>query len=89
MTKKEEKWDTFNVGDSTGTHLALIDSNDQTVAYFVFGRSNSDFSRCYVRKKDSAEVFLVNKNVMYNLQANNQYWGEVIEESVPSLNQEL
>ena len=33
MTKKEEKWDTFNVGDSTGTHLALIDSKDLKIEY--------------------------------------------------------
>ena len=37
MTQKEEKWGTFNIGDSTGTHLALIDFNGNTLSYFVFG----------------------------------------------------
>lgn len=89
MTKNEKKWSIYNVDDSLGTHLEIVDSNENTLGSYIFGPSSSDYSRCYVRKKDSAEVFLVNKNVMYNLQANDQYWGEVIEESVPLLNQEL
>ena len=89
VTKNEKKWSIYNVDDSLGTHLEILDSNENTLGSYIFGPSSSDYSRCYVRKKDSAEVFLVNKNVMYNLQANDQYWGEVIEESVPLLNQEL
>ena len=83
MTKKEEKWDTFNVGDSTGTHLALIDSNDQTVAYFVFGRSNSDFSRCYVRESGKSTVYLADDNVIFNIQTRPNFWGEKPKEDIP------
>mgnify|MGYP006085520591 CR=1 FL=1 len=83
MTKKEEKWDTFNVGDSTGTHLALIDFNDKTVAYFVFGRSNSDFSRCYVRESGTPTVYLADDNVIYNMQTRAEYWGEQPKEDIP------
>ena len=83
MTKKEEKWDTFNVGDSTGTHLALIDSKDQTVAYFVFGRSNSDFSRCYVRESGKPTVYLANDNVIFNIQTRPNFWGEKPKEDIP------
>jgi len=83
MTKKEEKWDTYNVGDSTGTHLALIDLNDETVGYFVFGRSNSDFSRCYVRESGKSTVYLADDNVIYNIQTRSDFWGEKPKEDVP------
>ena len=79
MTTNENKWSTYNVDDSLGTHLALVDYNDYTIGYYVFGRSNSDYARCYVRTKESSDVHLVNQNVMYNLQANPQYWGESVK----------
>ena len=79
MTTNENKWSTYNVDDSLGTHLALVDYNDNTIGYYVFGRSNSDYARCYVRTKESSDVHLVNQNVMYNLQANPQYWGESVK----------
>ena len=86
MTEKEEKWGAFNIGDSTGTHLALIDYNGNTLSYFVFGRSNSDYARCYVRKNQEQEVHLVNQNLMYFLQTSPQYWGEVEKASLPKEN---
>ena len=78
MTEKEEKWIKYNVDDSTGTHLALIDWNDNTINYFVFGRSNSDYSRCYARKDQNSTVYLLNESILYNLQTNPNYWGESI-----------
>ena len=83
MTKNETKWNTYNVADSLGPHLALVDFNDNTIGYYVFGRSNSDYARCYVRTKESSDVHLVNQNVMYNLQVRPQYWGEAIKEELP------
>ena len=83
MTQKQEKWFTYNVDDSTGTHIALVDWNDETIGYFVFGRSNSDYSRCYVRGQNSDNVYLTNKNVMYNLQTRPTYWGEPPKADVP------
>ena len=84
MTTNEAKWNTYNVDDSLGTHLALVDFNDNTIGYYVFGRSNSDYARCYVRTKKSSDVHLVNQNVMYNLQVRPQYWGETIKEELPT-----
>ena len=83
MTQKKEKWLAYNIDDSTGTHLAILDWNDNTVGYFVFGRSNSDYSRCYVRGTNSDNVFLTNKNVMYHLQTSPTYWGEPPKEDIP------
>mgnify|MGYP001182556706 CR=1 FL=1 len=85
MTTNEAKWNTYNVDDSLGTHLALVDFNDNTIGYYVFGRSNSDYARCYVRTKKSSDVHLANQNVMYNLQVRPQYWGETIKEELPAV----
>ena len=84
MTEKEEKWGAFNIGDSTGTHLALIDYNGNTLSYFVFGRSNSDYARCYVRTSNSSNVYLASENVMYIMTTNPNYWGEKPKENIPS-----
>ena len=84
MTKKEQKWSTYNLNDSLGTHLAFVDFNENTIGYYVFGRSSSDYSRCYVRINESPVVYLVNQNVMYNLQTRPQYWGKVLEEEPPT-----
>jgi len=83
MTERKEKWSTYSVDDSTGTHLALVDWNDTTIGYYVFGRSASDYSRCYVRSNNSSNVYLTTNNIMYNLQTRPDYWGEAPEEIVP------
>ena len=83
MTQKKEKWSAYNIDDSTGTHLAIIDWNDNTVGYFVFGRSIKDYARCYARVNDKEEVYLLNQNFMYFLQTSPQYWGEVKKENLP------
>ena len=56
MTTKKEKWSKYNVDDSSGVHLALIDGDDVTINYYVFGRSKTDFARCYVRINQKNEV---------------------------------
>ena len=76
MTHKKENWTKYNIDDSQGTHLALIGHDDITIEYLVFGRSNSDFARCYIRKNQSDNVHLANQNVIYILQTNPNYWGE-------------
>ena len=76
MTTKKEKWSKYNVDDSLGVHLALIDWDDQTINYYVFGRSKTDFARCYVRVNQKNEVYLLNENIIYNLQSNPTFWGE-------------
>ena len=83
MTQKQEKWSTYSVDDSTGTHVALVNWNDVTIGYFVFGRSNSDYSRCYVRSNESSNVYLASQNVMYHLQTRPEYWGEKPQEILP------
>ncbi len=83
MTTKQEKWNTYNVSDSIGTHLALVGWDDQTVGYYVFGSSSSDYARCYVRTDQSSDVYLTNENVVYSLQTSPTYWGEKPVENIP------
>ena len=78
MTKNSEKWSKYNIDDLLGTHLTFYDFNNDVIGTFVFGRSSSDFSRCYIRLGDKSEVYLVNQNIMFNLQTRPEYWGEKI-----------
>ena len=45
ISENPEKYGKYSVDDSTGTHLAVINSKGETVGYYVFGRSKSDYSR--------------------------------------------
>ena len=80
MTTNPEKWIKYNIDDNLGTRLTFIDFNNDTLGLFVFGRSSSDFSRCYIRFNNNPDVHLVNQNIMYNLQTRPEYWGEKITE---------
>tara|TARA_B100000945_G_C20413442_1_gene613883 strand:+ start:600 stop:1136 length:537 start_codon:yes stop_codon:yes gene_type:complete len=83
MTKNTEKWSKYNIDDMRGTHLIFYNTNNDVLGIFVFGKSSSDFSRCYIRFNDKPEVFLVNQNIMYSLQIRPEYWGEKnIEETL-------
>ena len=77
VSKNPEKWIKYSIDDSTGTHLALLDDNGNTIEYAVFGRSKSDFSRNYVRVKDDSHVYLTNESVLHFLNTTPTYWGEV------------
>ena len=77
MTEREEKWATYSVDDSTGTHLVLMDAADGTLGEFVFGRSRSDWSKSYVRLKTAPTVYLTDNNVTNFLSTEPTYWGEV------------
>ena len=77
VSKNTEKWGKYSIDDSTGTHLALLDNDGNTLEYAVFGRSKSDYSRNYVRGKNDADVYLTNESVLHFLNTTPTYWGEV------------
>ena len=83
ISENPEKYDKYFVDDSTGTHLAVINSEGKTVGYYVFGRSKSDYSRSYIRIGDDPKVYLVDQNVIYMLATRETYWGEKPKEDVP------
>ena len=83
ISENPEKYGNYSVDDSTGTHLAVIDSKGETVGYYVFGRSKSDYSRSYIRIGDDPNVYLADQNVTYMLSTRETYWGEKPKEEVP------
>jgi len=83
ISENPEKYGKYSVDDSTGTHLAVIDSKGETVGYYVFGRSKSDYSRSYVRVGSNPKVYLADQNVTYMLQTRPTYWGEKPKDEVP------
>ena len=82
ISENPDKYGKYSVGDSTGTHLAVINSKGETVGYYVFGRSKSDYSRSYVRVGSDPKVYLADQNVTYMLQTRPTYWGEKPKEEV-------
>jgi len=82
ISENPEKYGKYSVDDSTGTHLAVINSKGETVGYYVFGRSKSDYSRSYVRVDSDPKVYLADQNVIYMLQTRPTYWGEKPKEEV-------
>ena len=76
VSNNSEKWDTFSVGDSTGTHLAIINIEDVTIGYYVFGRSKKDWSHNYIRYNDEPEVYLTNVSIIHHLNTRDTFWGQ-------------
>ena len=76
ISNNPKKYSKYSVDDSTGTHLAVINSDGKTVGYYVFGRSKSDYSRSYIRIGDDQNVYLADQNVTYMLSTQATYWGE-------------
>ena len=77
-TSKEVNWTTYGVNAEDGSHLAFINNNGETISYFVFGRTKNDFNSCYVRIEKEIDVYLLDNNIIHQLQTNINYWGEPI-----------
>ena len=78
VTSKKDNWNNYGVADNNGTHLAFINLDGLTVAYYVFGQSKEEYNRCYVRMEKDSDVFLLNDNILYQLQVNPDFWGTKI-----------
>ncbi len=76
MTTESSRWETYAVGDSTGTHLTVKDASGGTLGEFVFGQSKTDWGRNYVRVKPEPSVYLTDKNITFYLNPSAMYWGE-------------
>ncbi|MAJ45153.1 MAG: hypothetical protein CMF96_10480 [Candidatus Marinimicrobia bacterium] len=95
-SKKESNWINYSVDDSTGTHLALINTEDKTIGYYIFGRSKTDWAHNFVRIRIGENlsedvlknVYETSESVIHHLNTSTTYWGEknpVIElESIKS-----
>ena len=76
ISENSVKYGKYSVDDSAGTHLAVIDSTGETIGYYIFGRSKSDYSRSYVRVGNNPNVYLADENVIYMLSTREDYWGQ-------------
>ena len=85
ISSNPEKYEKYSIDDSTGTHLAIINYNGDTMDYYIFGQSKSDYSRSYVRIGKDPNVYLADQNVTYMLQTRPTYWGQVPELVVPNI----
>ena len=78
VTSNKDNWRNYGVSDNDGTHLAFINLDGLTVAYYVFGQSKEQYNRCYVRTEKNTDVYLLNDNILYQLQVNPNFWGTKI-----------
>ena len=76
ISKNPEKWHTYSVDDSTGTHVKLVNASGKDLAHVVFGRSMTDWSHNYVRTPGVDEVYLTDASVLHMLYPRASYWGE-------------
>lgn len=77
VSMNPSKWEKFNVGDSTGTQLKLIDYNGDILENVVVGRSNAEWSSSNIRLGDGPEVYQTNKNISWQLNTSPTHWGEL------------
>lgn len=75
VTSKKSNWARYGISDTLGTHLALIDGNGLTKFHYVFGLSNDEYNKCYVRSNKNSDVHLLNSNILYQLQTSPLFWG--------------
>ena len=75
VSNNSEKWGKFNVDDSLGLKLTFYGYNNEKLGEAIFGRSSSDWQRCYVRMVNETEVFMTNENILNNLQTRPTFWG--------------
>jgi len=83
ISNNPEKYKKYSIDDSTGTHLTIINSKNETINYYIFGRSQSDYSRSYVRIQNDPKVYLTDQNVSFMLQTRPTYWGQKPKENIP------
>jgi hypothetical protein len=76
VSTNPEKWPKYSVGDSTGTHVKLVNAAGTDLVYAVFGRSTSDWSHNYVRIEGVDGVYLTDASVVHMMYPRATYWGE-------------
>ena len=77
VSMSQDKWDKFNVGDSTGSLLVLKDHNSEYLGRITVGRSGAEWSASNIRVGDEVEVYQTNENIAWQLNTSPTYWGEV------------
>lgn len=83
MTKKAENWPKYTVDDSAGTHVKVYDASGGLITHAVFGKSNTDWARNYVRIGEAPEVYLTDQSIVYQVSTDPTFWGEKPPEPEP------
>ena len=83
VSKNQNNWDKFNVGDSSGTHLVLKDHNGEHLSKITVGSSKAEWSSSNIRVGDEIDVYQTNENISWQLNTSPTYWGEVPEPATP------
>tara|TARA_S200000501_G_scaffold228967_1_gene214750 strand:- start:13 stop:588 length:576 start_codon:yes stop_codon:yes gene_type:complete len=83
ISSNPNKYTKYSIDDSSGTHLAIINSDGESMGHYIFGRSKSDFSRNYVRVGHDPNVYLTNQNIIHLISTDEIYWGETIKVELP------
>lgn len=80
-----ERYATYSVDDSSGTHLVLMGYNDVELGRFVFGRSQASWNKNYIRVGDDPAVYQTSQSVLHLVTTNVNSWGETPKEEVPEV----
>ena len=83
ISSNPNKYTKYSIDDSSGIHLAIINSDGESMGHYIFGRSKSDFSRNYVRVGHDPNVYLTNQNIIHLISTNETYWGETTKVELP------
>lgn len=84
MTQKADNWAKYAVDDAAGTHIAVYNAKGALLARAVFGRSSTDWARSYVRIGEEPEVYLTDRNIIYQVSTDATFWGEKPPEPEPA-----
>lgn len=77
ISKNKEKWDTYQVGDSTGAHLLLTGLKENDLGKITIGRSGAQWSVNNIRIAEKPNVYQTNLNVAALLNSSPTYWGQI------------
>ena len=72
-----------NMAPEYGATCGFFPTDNETINYYIFGRSQSDYSRSYVRIQNDPKVYLTDQNVSFMLQTRPTYWGQKPKENIP------
>lgn len=76
VSQNPDNWDKYNVGDSTGTRLTLLDKKGVALLDIYVGRSSSNWSLSNVRNVGEKDVYQTDQNMIYRLNIQPDNWGE-------------
>lgn len=72
VTRKKDKWDDYEVSDSTGVQLTLLGKDDEKLAEWLVGRASQGLT--YIRRSDDEVVYAVDGNIRSKVAKDFNHW---------------